>query len=65
MVDLADFGITSQSIALNCDSFDDYVKAYNPDLVRVVIIQYPNKFIFAPQLVTVRIKNGFNGNINS
>ena len=33
MVDLADFGITSQSIALNCDSFDDYVKAYNPDLV--------------------------------
>lgn len=33
MVNLADFGITSQSIALNCDSFDDYVKAYNPDLV--------------------------------
>ena len=33
MVNLTDFGITSQSIAINCDSFDDYIKAYNPDLV--------------------------------
>ncbi|MGY8838918.1 MAG: glycosyltransferase [Enterobacterales bacterium] len=33
MVNLDDFGITSQSIALNCDSFDEYVKAYNPDMV--------------------------------
>ena len=33
MVNLDDFGITSQSIALNCDSFDEYVKAYNPDIV--------------------------------
>lgn len=32
-VNLDDFGITSQSIALNCDSFDEYVKAYNPDIV--------------------------------
>ncbi|WP_165728961.1 glycosyltransferase [Pseudoalteromonas sp. 31A1] len=33
MVNLDDFGITSQSIELNCDSFDEYVKAYNPDIV--------------------------------
>ncbi|MBB1297476.1 glycosyltransferase [Pseudoalteromonas sp. SR41-7] len=33
MVNLDDFGITSQSIALNCDSFDEYVKVYNPDIV--------------------------------
>lgn len=33
MVNLDDFGITSQSIALNCESFDEYVKAYNPDIV--------------------------------
>ena len=33
MVNLDDYGITSQSIALNCDSFDSYVKAYNPDIV--------------------------------
>ncbi|WP_405597530.1 MULTISPECIES: glycosyltransferase [unclassified Pseudoalteromonas] len=33
MVNLDDVGITCQSIALNCDSFDEYVKAYNPDIV--------------------------------
>ncbi|TMN94277.1 glycosyltransferase [Pseudoalteromonas sp. S558] len=33
MVNLDDFGITCQSIALNCDSFNEYVKAYNPDIV--------------------------------
>ncbi|MDO6635314.1 glycosyltransferase [Pseudoalteromonas carrageenovora] len=33
MVSLDDYGITSQSIALNCESFDEYVKAYNPDIV--------------------------------
>lgn len=33
MVNLDDFGISSQSIALNCESFDDYVKAYAPDIV--------------------------------
>jgi O-antigen biosynthesis protein len=33
MVNLDDFGITSQSIALNCASFDEYVTAYNPDIV--------------------------------
>jgi glycosyltransferase involved in cell wall biosynthesis len=33
MVNLDDFGITSQSIALNCESFDEYVKGYNPDIV--------------------------------
>ncbi|BED90988.1 glycosyl transferase [Pseudoalteromonas sp. MM1] len=33
MVNLNDFGITSQSIALNCESFDEYAKAYNPDIV--------------------------------
>ena len=33
MVNLDDYGITSQNIALNCESFDEYVKAYNPDIV--------------------------------
>ena len=33
MVNLHDYGITCQNIALNCDSFDDYVKTYNPDIV--------------------------------
>ncbi|KPZ59418.1 hypothetical protein AN391_01125 [Pseudoalteromonas sp. P1-13-1a] len=33
MVNLDEYGITSQSIALNCESFDEYVKAYNPDIV--------------------------------
>ncbi|GEB71977.1 glycosyltransferase [Pseudoalteromonas carrageenovora] len=33
MGNLDDYGITSQSIALNCESFDEYVKAYNPDIV--------------------------------
>ena len=33
MVNLDDFGISSKSIALNCESFDDYVKAYAPDIV--------------------------------
>ncbi|GAA58452.1 hypothetical protein P20652_0306 [Pseudoalteromonas sp. BSi20652] len=33
MVNLDDFGITGQSITLNCDSFDEYVKAYDPDIV--------------------------------
>jgi glycosyltransferase involved in cell wall biosynthesis len=33
MVNLNDFGITSQSIALNCESFDEYAKAYNPNIV--------------------------------
>ncbi len=32
-VNLADEGITSQTIALNCDSFDVYIKAYQPDIV--------------------------------
>ncbi len=33
MIDLANEGITSQVIALNCASFDQYVQAYNPDIV--------------------------------
>lgn len=33
MVNLDDYGVTSQSIALNCESFDEYVKAYNPNIV--------------------------------
>lgn len=33
MIDLASEGITSQSIALNCDSFDAYVSDYQPDIV--------------------------------
>lgn len=32
-IDLACEGITSQSIALNCDSFDAYISAYQPDIV--------------------------------
>ena len=32
-VNLADEGITSQTIALNCDSFDIYIKTYQPDIV--------------------------------
>ncbi|OUS24485.1 glycosyltransferase [Thalassotalea sp. 42_200_T64] len=33
MIDLASEGITSQSIALNCDSFDQYVSQFMPDMV--------------------------------
>ena len=33
MVDLAAEGISSQSIALNCDSFDAYIAEYRPDIV--------------------------------
>ena len=33
MIDLADEGITSQSITLNCDSFDTYITDYQPDIV--------------------------------
>jgi len=33
MIDLADEGVSSQEIKLNCDSFDTYVKAYQPDIV--------------------------------
>lgn len=33
MVDLASEGITSQSIQLNCDSFDEYVTELQPDMV--------------------------------
>jgi glycosyltransferase involved in cell wall biosynthesis len=33
MIDLEKEGITSQNIALNCDSFDDYVLDYQPDIV--------------------------------
>ncbi|WP_062567592.1 glycosyltransferase [Pseudoalteromonas arabiensis] len=33
MVDLSDDGISTQVIALNCSSFDDYVQSYNPDIV--------------------------------
>jgi glycosyltransferase involved in cell wall biosynthesis len=32
-VDLRNEGITSQSIALNCDSFDAYISDYQPDIV--------------------------------
>jgi len=32
-VDLASEGITSQSITLNCDSFDTYIMQYQPDIV--------------------------------
>ncbi len=32
-IDLESIGISTQSILLNCDSFDDYVKTYNPDIV--------------------------------
>lgn len=33
MVDLSEDGITTRVIALNCSSFDEYVQAYNPDIV--------------------------------
>lgn len=33
MIDLADEGVSSQAISLNCDSFDHYVAAYQPDIV--------------------------------
>jgi len=33
MIDLASEGISSQSIALNCDSFDAYITQYQPDIV--------------------------------
>jgi len=33
MIDLAEEGISSQSIALNCDSFDIYINSYQPDIV--------------------------------
>ena len=33
MIDLASEGISSQSIALNCDSFDRYIAKYQPDIV--------------------------------
>ncbi len=33
MIDLAEEAISSQKIALNCDSFDRYVAAYQPDIV--------------------------------
>ncbi|WP_404343764.1 glycosyltransferase [Pseudoalteromonas mariniglutinosa] len=33
MVDLDELGISSKAIALNCSSFDDYIRAYAPDIV--------------------------------
>ncbi|MDH5916665.1 glycosyltransferase [Vibrio splendidus] len=33
MIDLSDEGITSQSIQLNCDSFDQYIEELQPDVV--------------------------------
>jgi len=33
MIDLASEGISSQSIMLNCDSFDAYISEYQPDIV--------------------------------
>ncbi|NOQ93856.1 MAG: glycosyltransferase [Methylophaga sp.] len=33
MIDLASEGISSQSITLNCDSFDRYIAEYQPDIV--------------------------------
>ena len=33
MIDLANEGISSQSITLNCDSFDTYITDYQPDIV--------------------------------
>ena len=33
MIDLASEGVSSRSIALNCDSFDAYVADYQPDIV--------------------------------
>lgn len=33
MIDLSSEGISSKSINLNCDSFDDYISEYKPDIV--------------------------------
>ena len=33
MIDLSSEGISSQSIVLNCDSFDHYISDYKPDIV--------------------------------
>ncbi|MGF1882818.1 glycosyltransferase [Vibrio splendidus] len=33
MIDLSEEGITSQSIQLNCDSFDQYIEELQPDIV--------------------------------
>jgi glycosyltransferase involved in cell wall biosynthesis len=33
MIDLSKEGISSQEIKLNCDSFDDYISQYQPDIV--------------------------------
>ncbi len=33
MINLAEEGISSQSITLNCDSFDTYITEYQPDIV--------------------------------
>jgi len=33
MIDLASEGISSQNIVLNCDSFDTYIRQYQPDIV--------------------------------
>ena len=33
MINLSDEGISSQSIMLNCDSFDRYISDYRPDIV--------------------------------
>ena len=33
MIDLAEEGISSQEIKLNCDSFDDYISQYQPEIV--------------------------------
>lgn len=33
MIDLSSEGISSQKITLNCDSFDEYVKGYQPNIV--------------------------------
>jgi len=33
MIDLVKEGISSQNIALNCDSFDTYINSYQPDIV--------------------------------
>ncbi|MFA0312790.1 glycosyltransferase [Vibrio splendidus] len=33
MIDLSEEGITSQSIQLNCDSFDQYIEEFQPDVV--------------------------------
>jgi glycosyltransferase involved in cell wall biosynthesis len=33
MIDLAEAGISSQEIKLNCDSFDRYIAEYQPDIV--------------------------------